>query len=85
MGTNAIFPVIKGQSGQFELNLVQPFTGQIGAAVGLNIDATSGLPVWDTTQTQVAVITGQQFGMFQGGLGVAYSRVYARFLSTVLI
>ncbi len=85
MGTNALWPVEKGQVGSFELNLIQPYSGQIGAAVGLNIDAVSGLPVWDTTQTQVAVISGFANGQFQGGLGVAYSRVYARFLSTVLI
>lgn len=85
MGTNALWPVEKCQSGTFELNLIQPFAGQIGSAVGLNIDAVSGLPVWDTTQTQVAVISGFANGQFQGGLGVAYSRVYARFLPTVLI
>jgi hypothetical protein len=85
MGTNALWPVEKCQSGTFELNLIQPFAGQIGAAVGLNIDPISGLPVWDTTQTQVAVISGFANGQFQGGLSIAYSRVYARFLPTVLI
>ena len=85
MGTNALWPVMRCQTGSFELNLIQPFSGQIGAAVGLNIDPISGLPVWDTTQTQVAVISGHANGQFQGGLGVPYSRVYARFLPTVLI
>jgi len=85
MGTNAIWPVESLGSGQFELNLIQSYNGQIGAAVGLNIDPVSGLPVWDTTQTQVATISGFANGPFQGGLGITYSRVYARFLSTVII
>ena len=84
MGQNAIFPVEKCQVGTFELNMIQPYTGQIGAAVGLNIDAVSGLPVWDTAQTQVATISGFSDGQYQGGLGLAYSRVFARFLASVL-
>lgn len=85
MGTNALWPVLKGQSGTFELNMIQPYSGQIGGAIGLNIDPISGLPVWDQTQTQCAVISGFANGQFQGGLSIPYSRVYGRFLPTALI
>jgi hypothetical protein len=84
MGTNALWPVIKLGAGTFELNLVQAFSpALIGAAVGINIDAATGRSVWDTTQPQVATITEQEFGMFQGGMGVPGTRVFARFLPTV--
>jgi hypothetical protein len=86
MGTNALWPVLKLGAGTFELNLVQAFSNAlIGAAVGLNIDAATGRSVWDTTQTQVATIVEQEFGMYQGGLGVPGTRVFARFLPTVII
>lgn len=84
MGTNALWPVLKLSTGTFEMNLVQAFSpALIGAAVGINIDPLTQRSVWDTTQTQVATIVEQEFGMYQGGLGVPGTRVFARFLPTV--
>ena len=86
MADNAVLPYARAGYGTFELNLVQAYSsGLVGVAIGLNIDALTGLPVWDTTQTQCAVITEQAFGQYQGVSGDTYARVYGRFLTTAVI
>lgn len=86
MADNAVLPYARAGYGTFELNLVQGYSsGLVGVAIGLNIDALTGLPVWDTTQTQCAVITEQNFGQYQGVGGDTYARVLGRFLTTAVI
>ncbi len=86
MPDNAVLPYARAGYGTFELNLVQAYaSGLVGVAIGLNIDALTGLPVWDTTQTQCAVITEQAFGQYQGVGGDTFARVYGRFLTTAVI
>lgn len=85
---NSVYPVedANPNAGIWELNLIQSLVDPPnGIAVGINIDATTGLPVWDTTQTQVATLYAHQNGQYQGVAGDTYARVYGQFLSTVVI
>lgn len=78
-------PVIKGDTGLFELNLVQTWYGTLlYAAVGLNIDATTGYFVADTTQTACATIQNKTFGPGRGDVGDTYARVQIRFNAAAL-
>lgn len=85
---NSVYPVEDANPnvGIWELNLIQALIDPPnGIAVGINIDATTGLPVWDTTQTQVATLFSHQNGQYQGVSGDTYARVYGQFLSTAVI
>jgi hypothetical protein len=79
-------PITKLQSGLLEMSLVQPFNNTLfNAAVGLNIDSTTGYFVADTSQTAVGVIRDLAFSPNQGNVNDVGARVLVAFNAAALI
>jgi hypothetical protein len=80
-------PVTKLQNGQVEMSLVQAFNPGLNySACGVNIDATTGYFVADTTQTACAIIQDLAFGPgYRGNTGDFGARIRIKFNGSALI